>query len=163
MAIWGPAINARFLRRETMARFLPFDLAYPLGSDNDFMLRLAHAAPRAAYLGDFVYFYRTHAGSLSMDPAQRNLWRGTDLTLRVVEAFLTRDDLSPSERAALREHHALRAVVNSMALARRGEWANAARCVARGAALNPALAYPLIRRRLRGRSRFVPYRRPRNA
>jgi glycosyltransferase involved in cell wall biosynthesis len=163
LAVWGPAINARFLRRETMARFLPFDPAYPLGSDNDFMLRLTHAGPRAAYIDDFVYFYRTHADSLSMDPAQRHLWRGTDLTLRVVEAFLNRRDLTPAERAHLHEHHALRAVANGVALARRGEWAHAARCLARGVARNPFLALPLIRRRLRSRSCFVPYRRPRNA
>ncbi|MCM0019860.1 MAG: glycosyltransferase [Tagaea sp.] len=151
MAIWGPAINARFLRRETMARFLPFDLAYPLGSDNDFMLRLAHAAPRAAYIDDVVYFYRTHASSLSMDPAQRNLWRGTDLTLRVVEAFLKRDDLSPSERAALREHHALRAVVNSMALARRGKASAAAGLIVRGFRTTPGLIPVLLARRARRR------------
>lgn len=162
MAVWGPCINARFFRRAALARFLPLDLAYPLGADNELMLRMAHAHPRAAYLPGFVYFYRTHAGSLSMDPAQRNLWRGTDLTLRVVESFLTRSDLTSAERAHLREHHAVRAVANGLALAHRGEWTNAIRAVTRGLVQNPALAVPLIRRRLRGRTRFVPYRRVRN-
>lgn len=151
MAIWGPCVNARLLRRETMARFLPFDLAYPLGADNEFMLRLAHARPRAAYLDEFVYFYRTHAGSLSMDPAQRNLARGTDLTLRVVEEFLKRDDLPPAERAALREHHAVRAVANGLALARRGAFAQATASIFRGFRTTPGLIPALMARRARRR------------
>lgn len=163
LAIWGPFVNARFLRRETMARFLPFDPAYPLGSDNDFMLRLAHARPRAAYLEDFVYFYRTHAGSLSMDPAQRNLARGTDLTLRVAENFLARGDLSAAERAAVREHHALRCVANALAFARRGALAGAAGLIWRGFRTTPGLIPALLARRARRRSRFVPYVRPKNA
>jgi glycosyltransferase involved in cell wall biosynthesis len=156
LAIWGPFINARFFRRATIERHLPFDLAFPLGADNEFMLRLAHARPRAAYLDDFVYFYRTHAGSLSMDPEQRHLARGTDLTLRVVEEFLKRADLSPAERAALREHHAVRAVANGLALAKRGALAQAAVSMFRGFRTTPGLVPVLMARRARRRRSPAP-------
>lgn len=151
MAIWGPCINARFFRRSALARLLPFDPRYPLGADNELMLRAAHARLRATYVDDFLYFYRTHAGSLSMDPAQRNLARGTDLTLRVVEEFLQRPDLSPTERATLHEHHAVRCVANALALARRGRLAAAARLIARGFTATPGLAGALLARRARRR------------
>lgn len=146
LAVWGPCINARFVRRETLAKFMPFDLRYSLGSDNEFFLRLAHARPRAAYIDDFVYYYRTHAGSLSMDPGQRNLLRGTRLTLDVAEAFLAREDLSPAERRHVLEHHAVRVVANAIAIAKRGDLAAAAGLLARGLTVNPAIAVPLWRR-----------------
>jgi glycosyltransferase involved in cell wall biosynthesis len=156
MAIWGPCVNARFFRRATIERHLPFDLAFPLGADNDFMLRLSQARPRAAYLEDFVYFYRTHEGSLSMDPAQRNLARGTDLTLRVVEEFLKRPDLAPGVRAALCEHHAVRAVANGLALVRRGALVQAVRTIVRGFRTTPGLIPALLARRARRRGLPAP-------
>ncbi len=155
LAIWGPCINARFVRRTTFARFLPFDLAYPLGADNEFFLRLAQAQPRAAYLDDFVYYYRTHPGSLSMDREQRNLLRGTQLTLQVVERFLARKDLTRADRDALHEHHALRCVANAMALARRGALAHAVRLLIRGFRVTPGLVPALLARRAR-RSAMPP-------
>lgn len=151
LAIWGPCINARFVRRATFARFLPFDLAYPLGADNEFFLRLAQARPRAAYLDDFVYFYRTHPGSLSMDREQRNLLRGTELTLGVVERFLARTDLTRPDRDALHEHHAVRCVANAIALARRGAVAHAVRLLIRGFRVTPGLVPALLARRARRR------------
>jgi len=149
MAIWGPCVNARFFRRATIERHLPFNLAYPLGADNDFMLRVAHARPVAAYLEDFVYCYRTHAGSLSMDPDQRNLARGTRATLDVVEKFLSRNDLSPPERRHALEHHAIRVAANSISLANRGSFGDACRILVRGLVFNPWLLLTLLRRRRR--------------
>lgn len=61
-----PAINGRFLRRSVYERVGDFDCRFPVAADRDFLMRVRLAGVRNHVIGDVVYRYGSHAGSLSM-------------------------------------------------------------------------------------------------
>lgn len=73
----APAINAWFFRREVFARVGNFDLAYPVGADRDFLIRLYLAGFKPEFTDKILYHYRKHPGSLTIDQGpdaqERNL------------------------------------------------------------------------------------------
>jgi len=73
----APAINAWFFRREVFERVGNFDLAYPLGADRDFLIRLYLSGFQPAFTDRILYHYRKHPGSLTInhgpDAQERNL------------------------------------------------------------------------------------------
>ena len=73
----APAINAWFFRREVFDRVGNFDLAYPVGADRDFLIRLYLAGFKPALVNRILYHYRKHPGSLTInqgpDAQERNL------------------------------------------------------------------------------------------
>ena len=73
----APAINAWFFRRDVFERVGNFDLAYPVGADRDFLIRLYLAGFQPAFTDRILYHYRKHPGSLTInqgpDAQERNL------------------------------------------------------------------------------------------
>lgn len=73
----APAINAWFFRRDIFARVGNFDLAFPVGADRDFLIRLYLAGFRPVFTDKVLYHYRKHPGSLTInqgpDAQERNL------------------------------------------------------------------------------------------
>jgi len=73
----APAINAWFFRRDLFERVGNFDLAYPVGADRDFLIRLYLAGFQPAFTDKILYHYRKHPGSLTInqgaDAQERNL------------------------------------------------------------------------------------------
>ena len=73
----APAINAWFFRRDVFERVGNFDLAYPIGADRDFLIRLYLAGFQPAFTDKILYHYRKHPGSLTInqgpDAQERNL------------------------------------------------------------------------------------------
>ena len=73
----APTINAWFFRRDIFARVGNFDLAYPVGADRDFLIRLYLAGFKPAFTDKTLYHYRKHPGSLTInqgtDAQERNL------------------------------------------------------------------------------------------
>jgi len=73
----APAINAWFFRRDIFARIGNFDLAYPVGADRDFLIRLYLAGFKPVFVDKILYHYRKHPGSLTInqgpDAQERNL------------------------------------------------------------------------------------------
>lgn len=67
-----PCINARFFRRRVFDRLGGFALEFSFAADRHFLLRLALAGARGAVLDRAGYFYRSHAGSRTLDAAQAN-------------------------------------------------------------------------------------------
>ena len=64
-------INARFIRRDAMARIGPFTLDYTYVSDRDWLTRWHEAGLATATINDVVLRYRQHAGSLTFDADRR--------------------------------------------------------------------------------------------
>jgi len=102
-ALLGASIlNARFFRREALARLGPFSLDYRVVSDRDFLMRAIAKGFRTAPIEPLVYTYRRHHGSLSFsgDAVQRPLiWREL---LRVARHWGSAPDASPETRRVAR-------------------------------------------------------------
>lgn len=63
--------NARFFRRDAMARIGPFSLDYKYVSDRDWLTRWYEAGLLTATVPQIVYRYRQHPGSLTFDADRR--------------------------------------------------------------------------------------------
>ncbi|HZJ24333.1 MAG TPA: glycosyltransferase family 2 protein [Anaerolineales bacterium] len=63
----APAINAWFFRRSVFDRVGNFDLAYPLGADRDFLIRLYLSGLKPSFVDKVFYHYRKHPGSLTIN------------------------------------------------------------------------------------------------
>ncbi len=63
----GCSLNARFFRRDAMARIGPFSLDYQYVSDRDWLVRWYESGMSTTTIPDVVYRYRQHAGSLTFD------------------------------------------------------------------------------------------------
>jgi Glycosyl transferase family 2 len=73
-ALLGASIvNARFFRKEALAKVGPFSLAYPIVSDRDLLMRAVTMGLRTKPIEPLVYTYRRHHASLSFsgEAAQR--------------------------------------------------------------------------------------------
>lgn len=71
-------INARFFKRDVLARIGPFSLDYPVVADRDFLARAVTMGVRTNPTSAMIYTYRQHGGSLSFsgEAAQRlPIWR----------------------------------------------------------------------------------------
>ena len=84
----APAINAWFFRRDIFERVGNFDLAYPVGADRDFLLRLYLAGFKPAFVDKILYHYRKHPGSLTInqgpDAQERNLMENRRLAQKYI-------------------------------------------------------------------------------
>ena len=63
----APAINAWFFRRSVFDRVGNFDLAYPVGADRDFLIRLYLGGLKPLFVDKVFYHYRKHPGSLTIN------------------------------------------------------------------------------------------------
>jgi glycosyltransferase involved in cell wall biosynthesis len=70
----GCSLNARFFRRDAVARVGPFSLDYQYVSDRDWLVRWYELGLRTTTIPDIVYRYRQHAGSLTFDADRRREW-----------------------------------------------------------------------------------------
>ena len=86
----APAINAWFFRRDVFARVGNFDLAYPVGADRDFLIRLYLAGFRHVFVDKVFYHYRKHPGSLTinqgLDAQERNLMENRRLAQKYMSS-----------------------------------------------------------------------------
>jgi hypothetical protein len=98
IALGEPMLNARAIRKSLFKKAGPFDLAYSLASDRDFLLKLTALQPQAATVDATTYRYRWHEGSRTMNAGNSLSRRLTAENLAIAEKHIK----SPSVPSAHR-------------------------------------------------------------
>ena len=88
IALGEPMLNARAIRKSLFKKAGPFDLAYSLASDRDFLLKLAALQPQAATVDAPTYRYRWHEGSRTMNAGNSLSHRLTAENLAIAEKHI---------------------------------------------------------------------------
>jgi len=88
IALGEPMLNARAIRKSLFKKVGPFDLAYSLASDRDFLLKLAALQPIAVNIEASTYRYRWHEGSRTMNAGNSLSSRLTNENLTISEKHL---------------------------------------------------------------------------
>lgn len=100
------AINARWFRRSLFDRRGPFLTRYKLAADREWLLRCVLAGPNQELAPGLTYLYRIHAGSHTLDAAQRNALTIAGEHMAFAARHLHDPDLPLEARVALRRFHA---------------------------------------------------------
>jgi glycosyltransferase involved in cell wall biosynthesis len=98
IALGEPMLNARAICKSLFKKAGPFDLAYSLASDRDFLLKLTALQPQAATVDASTYRYRWHEGSRTMNAGNSLSRRLTAENLAIAEKYIK----SPSVPSAHR-------------------------------------------------------------
>ena len=88
IALGEPMLNARAIRKSLFKKAGPFDLAYSLASDRDFLLKLTALQPQAATVDAPTYRYRWHEGSRTMNAGNSLSRRLTAENLAIAEKHI---------------------------------------------------------------------------
>jgi glycosyltransferase involved in cell wall biosynthesis len=105
IALGEPMLNARAIRKSLFKKAGPFDLAYSLASDRDFLLKLTALQPQAATVEAPTYRYRWHEGSLTMNAGNSLSRRLTAENLAIAEKHInSATDLSAQRLLKLWHH-----------------------------------------------------------
>jgi glycosyltransferase involved in cell wall biosynthesis len=106
LALGEPMLNARAIRKSLFKKLGPFDLAYSLASDRDFLLRLAQARPPSVTVDELTYRYRWHEGSRTMNAGNSLSRRLTAENLAIARKHLADPAWSAEDKQALKAWHA---------------------------------------------------------
>jgi hypothetical protein len=104
IALGEPMLNARAIRKSLFKKAGPFDLAYSLASDRDFLLKLTALQPQAATVDAPTYRYRWHEGSRTMNAGNSLSRRLTAENLAIAEKHL-QSSAEPAMRRLLKLWH----------------------------------------------------------
>jgi hypothetical protein len=98
-------LNARAIRKSLFKKAGPFDLAYSLASDRDFLLKLTSLQPQAATVDAPTYRYRWHEGSRTMNAGNSLSRRLTAENLAIARKRLSTRSWSAEDKLSLRDWH----------------------------------------------------------
>jgi glycosyltransferase involved in cell wall biosynthesis len=79
-----PIINSRFFRRSLFDRLGRFNLAYPVASDREFLIRASLAGVTDICTPKIFYHYLWHTGSLTMNKGNGTMLRGVEDGLEII-------------------------------------------------------------------------------
>jgi glycosyltransferase involved in cell wall biosynthesis len=96
-----PNINARIFRRSVFDKIGRFNLAYPMASDRDLLMRAALANIPDAPVANIVYCYRWHEGSLTMNAGNSSLAQAQRDGLKIIASLLADPKISHEQRLIL--------------------------------------------------------------
>ena len=105
IALGEPMLNARAIRKSLFKKAGPFDLAYSLASDRDFLLKLTALQPQAATVDAPTYRYRWHEGSRTMNAGNSLSRRLTAENLAIAEKHLKSATDLPAQHLLKLWHH----------------------------------------------------------
>jgi glycosyltransferase involved in cell wall biosynthesis len=121
-----PIINSRFFRRSLFDKVGRFDLAYPVASDRDFLIRAALSGIQDVSTPEIVYRYCWHPGSLTMNAGNRSMLRGLDDGLQMIQKIRASRSLCPADDKTLenwrRELQATMVLVHTVLSDRSTAW-----------------------------------------
>jgi glycosyltransferase involved in cell wall biosynthesis len=98
-----PNINARIFRRSVFEKLGRFDLAYPLASDRDLLLRAALASIPDAPVANILYRYRWHEGSLTMNAGNSSMSQAQKDGLNIIASLSANPKITSDQRQILRQ------------------------------------------------------------
>jgi glycosyltransferase involved in cell wall biosynthesis len=105
IALGEPMLNARAIRKSLFKKAGPFDLAYSLASDRDFLLKLTALQPPAATIEAPTYRYRWHEGSRTMNTGNSLSRRLTAENLAIAEKHIKSATDLPARHLLKLWHH----------------------------------------------------------
>ena len=105
IALGEPMLNARAIRKSLFKKAGPFDLAYSLASDRDFLLKLTALQPQAAAVDAPTYRYRWHEGSRTMNAGNSLSRRLTAENLAIAEKHIKSATDLPAQHLLKLWHH----------------------------------------------------------
>lgn len=105
IALGEPMLNARAIRKSLFKKAGPFDLAYSLASDRDFLLNLTALQPAAATIDAPTYRYRWHEGSRTMNAGNSLSRRLTAENLVIARKHLSDRSWTANDKISLRDWH----------------------------------------------------------
>jgi glycosyltransferase involved in cell wall biosynthesis len=114
IALGEPMLNARAIRKSLFKKAGPFDLAYSLASDRDFLLKLAALQPEAATVDAPTYRYRWHEGSRTMNAGNSLSRKLTAENLAIARKHLANASLEATDRRTLLKWHSLQSTQSAM-------------------------------------------------
>lgn len=114
IALGEPMLNARAIRKSLFKKAGPFDLAYSLASDRDFLLKLTALQPLAATIEVPTYRYRWHEGSRTMNAGNSLSRRLTAENLAIARKHLTDPSWAAEDKLSLRDWHSRQAIQSAM-------------------------------------------------
>jgi glycosyltransferase len=128
--LFGPAINARFFKRELLAKYGPFDTRFRTSSDCAYLMKIALDRPPAKSVDEVFYYYRSHGKSTTLSGSISGLERSLREKAEIGHEYLAGRHLSRAETLHLRkaltvqylsplyEHFRAGRYIRGMALAR---------------------------------------------
>jgi glycosyltransferase involved in cell wall biosynthesis len=96
-----PNINARIFRRSVFDKLGRFNLAYPMASDRDLLVRAALANIPDAPVANILYRYRWHEGSLTMNAGNSSLAQAQQDGLNIITSLLAGPNITEEQRRIL--------------------------------------------------------------
>jgi len=105
IALGEPMLNARAIRKSLFKKAGPFDLAYSLASDRDFLLKLTALQPQAATVDAPTYRYRWHEGSRTMNAGNSLSRRLTAENLAIARKHLSAPSWNAADKRSLCSWH----------------------------------------------------------
>lgn len=100
-----PAINARFVTRGLYRRVGLYDTGFRRAADREFLLRTVVAGAENVRIGEPLYWYRAHAGSLTIGGNRRRYLSVGREHMDIARRYLNDARLSENDRRALRRWH----------------------------------------------------------
>jgi glycosyltransferase involved in cell wall biosynthesis len=101
LAAGGAYFNAWFFRRSVFDRIGPFNSAYKIAGDREFMLRFVLQDLPYAVIPDLVYKYRMHPDSLTFAKTDEKRARSADEHLKMTRLYLAGQALPARARSLL--------------------------------------------------------------
>ncbi len=98
-----PGFNAWFFRRNAIDKIGAFDIAYRIGGDREFMIRLALAGIVYVQTDRLIYRYFRHAGAMTYNFDAPNYLEIAHENLKMSEGFLKVAGLSRQARQSFRK------------------------------------------------------------
>lgn len=142
LILWEPMLNARVYKKDLFFKIGPFDPAFPLAADRDFLLRLAASAPTEVLVPKIVCEYRWHKGSRTMSDGNNLSLQLNAENLAICEKFLRKHSGIPS--APLRIWHKSLTVQNAMIALEEFSLPRFFRVAWRGTRKNPLWPFALL-------------------
>ena len=137
IALGEPMLNARAIRKSLFKKAGPFDLAYSLASDRDFLLKLTALPPQAATVDAPTYRYRWHEGSRTMNAGNSLSRRLTAENLAIARQHLTGPFLAAEDKNTLRIWHSRQSTQAAMCTIEAFDLLGFLRVIPAAAARNP--------------------------
>jgi glycosyltransferase involved in cell wall biosynthesis len=103
LELFGPAINARFFKRELISKYGPFDIRFRTSSDCAYLMKIALDRPAAKFIDEVFYCYRSHVKSTTLSGSISGLEMSLREKCEIGHEFLDGQNLSRGETEHLRK------------------------------------------------------------